>query len=159
MDFSSFSSTESHEEGAWLHLRQPGTGEELYRTDDYALSTEETAFPCRVRVRGNRASIVKRVLQSRIRSEELFSMKMLRASDKEAERLLQDLTKAREAHQEELLVASISAWENIILVKGEKPAPLTSENILKAFGHPDLRVQIFKHAGDEEKLFQNAPPH
>lgn len=157
MDFGTFVATDLPEAGSWLHLQDPATGMLLYRTDKNVITTEETEHPCRVKVRGNRSPQVKRVLDDRARQDELHAMRVLRASERDAERLAADNAKARDAHQKALLQATVAEWENIVIKQGEKPAPCTPENVAAALSHPQFMVQIFRHSADEAALFRDAP--
>lgn len=157
MDFGTFVATDLPEAGSWLHLHDPATGLPLYRTDENAITTDETPHPCRVKVRGNRSPQVKRVFDARARHEELHTMRVLRASERDADRLAADNAKARDAHQKALLLASVADWENIVIKQGEAPAPCTPENIEAALMHPQFMVAVFKHSADEAALFLDAP--
>lgn len=157
MDFSSLSGSEHHEEGSWLHLPHPATGDPLYLTPENSVTTAETDKPCRVKVRGNRSGPVKKVLDSRAREDELHAMRYMRAAERDQAQLAAEGAKAKEKHQRRLLVATVADWENIVLSEGSKPAPCTEENILAALTHPRFMVEIFKRSQDEAALFTSAP--
>lgn len=157
MDFGTFVATDLPEAGAWLHIEDPATGLPLYRTDENTITTDETEHPCRVKVRGNRSPQVKRVLDERARQDELHAMRVLRASERDSERLAADNAKAREAHQKALLQATVADWENIVIKEGEKPAECTPGNVAAALSHPQIMVQIFRQSADEAALFRSAP--
>lgn len=157
MDFGKIVATDLPEAGSWLHLADPATGKPLYRTDKNAITTEETPHPCRVKVRGNRSPQVKRVIDEGARRDELHAMRVMRASDRDVERLMADNAKARADHQKALLIATVSEMENVVLHEGEKPAPCTPENVAAALSHPQFMIQIFRHSADETALFRDAP--
>jgi len=84
-------------------------------------------------------------------------MRMLRASERDQASLLEENSRARKAHQRDLLVATVADWRNIVIKEGEKPAPCTPENVLTALDHPSFMVRIFKRSADEGALFTSAP--
>lgn len=157
MDFSQLTAQDRHETGSWLHLTHPANGLPLYLGEGNTITTEETDAPCEVLVRGSRAPKVKACLDARQRAEELHGMKVLRASENDQAGLLARNAKAREAHQRDLLVATVADWRNIVISEGETPADCTAENILKALAHPSFMVAIFKRSNDEGALFTSAP--
>lgn len=157
MDFSTITDESRYETGSWLQLTHPATGHPLYLGEGNSITTDETDKPCEVLVRGNRAPKVKACLDARSRAEELHGMKMLRASERDQPRLLSQNAKAREDHQRDLLVATVSDWRNIVIKEGEEPARCTPENVLTALTHPAFMVAIFNRSADEGALFTNAP--
>lgn len=157
MDFSQLTAGDRHEAGSWLHLSHPANGLPLYLGDGNTVTTEETDAPCEVLVRGNRSAKVKACLDARQRAEEAHSIKVLRASENDQAGLLAQNAKAREAHQRDLLVATVADWRNIVLQEGEAPAQCTPENVLKALTHPAFMVSIFRRSQDEGALFTSAP--
>lgn len=157
MDFSQLTESDRHEDGSWLHLTHPANGDYLFLGAGNTITTEETDAPCEVLVRGNRSAKVKACLDARQRAEELHGMKILRSSENEQANLLAQNAKAREAHQSDLLVATVADWRNIVVKEGEAPAECTPANVLKALSHPSFMVAIFKRSADEGALFTNAP--
>lgn len=157
MDFTKLNSTDTHDEGSWLHLEHPATGQPLYLGEGNSITTDKTDKPCRVRVRGNRSDAVKRVTDAKARQDELHAARFMRAGDKEAARLVSQNVQARDQYNLDLLVATVSDWENIVVTEGQKPAQFTTDNVLSALSHPQFMIAIFKRSADEAALFPNAP--
>lgn len=157
MDFSQLTANDRHEAGTWLHLSHPANGLPLYLANDGTITTNETDAPCEVLVRGNRSPQVKACVDARARAEELHGMKLMRASERDQAGLLAQHAKAREAHQRDLLVATVADWRNIVIKEGEKAAPCTPANIVAALSHPSFMIAIFNRSADEGALFTSAP--
>lgn len=157
MDFSQITANDRHEAGSWMQLTHPANGLPLYLDAKNSVTTEETDKPCEVLVLGNRAPRVKACVDARQRAEELHGMKVLRSSDSDQASLLAQNAKAREAHQRDLLVATVADWRNIVIKEGEAPAECNAANILAALAHPSFMVAIFRRSADEGALFTNAP--
>lgn len=156
MDFAKMSADDRHETGSWIQLSHPVSGEPLFLDERNAVTTTETDLPCEVLVRGSRSQQVKSCVDARQRAEELHGMKLLRASESEQANLLARNAKARETHQKELLVATVSDWRNIVISEGEDPAECNPQNILKALSHPSFMTLIFRRSADEGALFTSA---
>ena len=157
MDFSQLTADDRHESGSWLHLSHPADGLPLYLSEGNTITTDETDTPCEVLVRGSRSAKVKACADAWERTQELHSMKLLRASQNDHAGLMAQHAKARHAHRRDLLVATVADWRNIVLTEGEAPADCTAENVVKALTHPAFMIAIFERSQDEGALFTSAP--
>lgn len=156
MDFATLNAVDPHDDGSWLHLSHPATGESLY-LDGGKIVTTETGAPCRVKVRGNRSPRVKAITAARKRAEERHALRVMKASPREEAALLRQNAEDVEQFQRDLLLATVADMENIVITEGEKPAACTPDNVLAALSHPLFMVQIFNRSADEAALFTSAP--
>ena len=138
--------TESKQEaGAWLHLRDPATGELAY-------ADTEKKKPCRMKFKGYQSEAGKQSVVS-------GRNKMMKAAIKQGkkdtpkEMTLEDL-KENALSDAETLTALVLDWENIPGADG-KMIPFSKEEFHNAAVRMlDLRKQALEHIQDQTVFFE-----
>ena len=163
MDFSDFDLRDPADEGVWLHLEEPFSGEPLYRQEDNEIVTQVTDHPCRVKVRGNHSEDMRRLIRDWERRESQFAMRVMRATDKQAEAVMRQKQDAQENHHKAILLCAVMDWQNITARKDPKDrkskpelVDRTDENVLRLMRNNGFQTQILRKAGDEEDFFKRA---
>lgn len=138
--------TESKQEaGAWLHLRDPATGELAYANAD-------PEKPCRIKFKGYQSDAGK---QSVVNGRNKMMKAAIKQGKKDTpkEMTLEDLNE-NALSDAETLTALVLDWENIPGADGEM-IPFSKDAFYNAASRMlDLRKQALEHIQDQTVFFE-----
>jgi hypothetical protein len=149
MDFADLDLRAASERGSWVHLKL--RGEPMFLDN----KEKEPSKPCRILIKGMGSEAVLSAFRKVDRLETLIKHRLDRASDSNADALLARYQDDQEAAMSDLVVASVSDWENILWQK--KPLDCTRDNILMLCGPGTLFFgQVTDAIREEQRLFTSA---
>ena len=160
MDFAEFDLRAASERGSWVHLKAPrdgktGDGVEFKQGDLLYADQVKAKGPVRVLIRGFADKGITEAFSRSERLQMLLRHRMERASDRDAEGVIEkyqaDLASAMDA----LVVAAIAEWENIS--ENGKALACSPESALKYFGFGSaFYAQVHAAITDQHRLFTSA---